>query len=309
MQKASTSGKNASNTPDLVDEASVKQMCDMGFSDAAARLALGKSRGKLSVACNWLFDDANLPEIEAAEAADIDGIIEWFRARSVSAEETGSEEMPERDDAEEMPEPDASCSRLSVSEEREPPISTEVRRQSLQSDDGCGLGRFLNRQSFPSPRQVPLPGRLSRGTCDSARRSSTSSTGSRASIASEGECAELERSSDFGRPSSVCSNYSRDESKNVLPPAAASQEVVVNGSCGETSDSKPQSPRALLPPDSTCWDWPLSRHEKKTRLQMIERHILAMDRKSLLKEVDELRKSSRISDSSSTDGAATRLSA
>jgi len=34
------------------------------------------------------------------------------------------------------------------------------------------------------------------------------------------------------------------------------------------------------PPDSSCWEWPLSRHEKKVRIQLLERQMHAMDRKS-----------------------------
>lgn len=286
--KAQPLGDSSSAAHYVVDEASVKQMNDMGFSNAAARLALAKSRGKLGIACNWLVDEANLSEIEAAEAADIDGIIEWFRARSATVVGSSSEEAPEQS---------TNCCESPGFKEREPLPSSETRRQSLLSDDGCGLGRFLNRESFPSPRQVPLPGRFSRGTYDSARWSSASSAESRASDISES--AEVDRSSEFDRPESVCEDGSRDEAGNVLP--APEQESVVSRSSG-------QSPQVLLPPDSTCWDWPLSRHEKKTRVQMIERQIFAMDRHTLLKEVDELRKSSRTSSSSSTNHS-TRLSA
>merc|ERR1719409_1349592 len=36
----------------------------------------------------------------------------------------------------------------------------------------------------------------------------------------------------------------------------------------------------LQPPDSACWDWPLSRHEKKARIQLIERQMHAIDRQT-----------------------------
>lgn len=41
---------------------------------------------------------------------------------------------------------------------------------------------------------------------------------------------------------------------------------------------------APLPPDSECWEWPLSRHEKQARVQMLERQIHAADRSALIKE-------------------------
>merc|ERR1711971_1373743 len=40
-----------------------------------------------------------------------------------------------------------------------------------------------------------------------------------------------------------------------------------------------------LPPDSSCWDWPLSRHEKKARVQLLERQMNAMDKKALMQEL------------------------
>lgn len=284
--KTQTQSERSSDGSDLVDDARVRQMCDMGFSNAAARLALAKSRGQLAIACNFLCDEANLAEIEAAEAADLDGTIEWFRARSSAADGDPSEEIPE---------PEASYSGCPLSDGRETAVSNfesergsdycqDSRRQSLRSDDGCGLGRFLNRESFPSPRQVPFPDRLSRGTRDSLRRCSVSSAGSRVSNASDcadSECEEFDRRSDSGRPDFTCSDMGTDDSEKLLPPREHSRI--------QEGDARPQN--APLPPDSACWDWPLSRHEKKTRVHMIERQIFDMDRSTLLKEVDELRKS------------------
>mmetsp|Transcript_56334 Transcript_56334/g.167566 ORF Transcript_56334/g.167566 Transcript_56334/m.167566 type:complete len:469 (-) Transcript_56334:90-1496(-) len=48
-----------------------------------------------------------------------------------------------------------------------------------------------------------------------------------------------------------------------------------------------------LPPASTCWDWPLSKHEKKERLWMLDRNLQMMDRKILLRELVQLRVSQR----------------
>jgi len=46
------------------------------------------------------------------------------------------------------------------------------------------------------------------------------------------------------------------------------------------------------PPDSQSWEWPLSRHEKKVRVSMLERQIHAADRSALIKEVKEIRRAS-----------------
>jgi len=46
------------------------------------------------------------------------------------------------------------------------------------------------------------------------------------------------------------------------------------------------------PPDSQSWEWPLSRHEKKVRVQLLERQIHAADRSALVKEVKQVRRAS-----------------
>jgi len=53
---------------------------------------------------------------------------------------------------------------------------------------------------------------------------------------------------------------------------------------------------APLPPDSKCWDWPLSRNEKKVRINLLERQMHAMDRKLW---VQDLRRDSSCCDSDS----------
>jgi len=43
------------------------------------------------------------------------------------------------------------------------------------------------------------------------------------------------------------------------------------------------------PPCSNCWDWPLTRHEKKARVLLIDKRVLMMDRQNLQEELDILR--------------------
>jgi len=47
-----------------------------------------------------------------------------------------------------------------------------------------------------------------------------------------------------------------------------------------------------VPPTSDAWDWPLSREEKKSRIDMIEDQIHLMDRRALLAKIKELRRQS-----------------
>jgi hypothetical protein len=46
------------------------------------------------------------------------------------------------------------------------------------------------------------------------------------------------------------------------------------------------------PPDSQSWEWPLSKHEKKVRIQLLERQIHAADRSALVREVKQVRRAS-----------------
>jgi len=51
-------------------------------------------------------------------------------------------------------------------------------------------------------------------------------------------------------------------------------------------DSEEDQAYEPKPPDgSVSWDWPLSRQEKKARVQLLERALHAIDRKTLIKEL------------------------
>merc|ERR1719498_334922 len=53
----------------------------------------------------------------------------------------------------------------------------------------------------------------------------------------------------------------------------------------EDSESEDQCDGIIpVPPDSDAWEWPLSRVEKKARVQLLERQINAIDRSHLIKE-------------------------
>lgn len=43
------------------------------------------------------------------------------------------------------------------------------------------------------------------------------------------------------------------------------------------------------PPCSQCWDWPLTRNEKKARILLIDKQVLLMDRETMQSELDVLR--------------------
>lgn len=57
-------------------------------------------------------------------------------------------------------------------------------------------------------------------------------------------------------------------------------------------------------PPGTSWDWPMSRHEKRERLRLIDHHVTYMDKKALIGEIEHLRAESCRSDNHSTIGGA-----
>lgn len=67
------SPNNASGdmSPEAVDKEKVREICNMGFSFAAARLALCRNGDDKAAACHWLLEEQNCDEIDSAEVAEI----------------------------------------------------------------------------------------------------------------------------------------------------------------------------------------------------------------------------------------------
>jgi hypothetical protein len=74
-----------------------------------------------------------------------------------------------------------------------------------------------------------------------------------------------------------------------------SQEAAADADSEEEEELGP-----LVYSQDGSWDWPLSRHEKKARVQQLERQMYALDKKTLL---EELRRGTSCSDSESDDCA------
>jgi len=77
------------------------------------------------------------------------------------------------------------------------------------------------------------------------------------------------------RSSAASSHYGADQSL-VVTDADLSFQVGAQGEC------------LLAPPGSDSWDWPLSRHEKKSRIVMLDRNMLLADQSALVEQMTEL---------------------
>jgi len=50
----------------------------------------------------------------------------------------------------------------------------------------------------------------------------------------------------------------------------------------------PNEPTPSAPPDGGCWEWPLSRHERKMRVAMVDQKLLRIDRQLIVAKLQDL---------------------
>lgn len=70
-----------------------------------------------------------------------------------------------------------------------------------------------------------------------------------------------------------------------LEAATAAADIAANLEAALPHTSREPSP----PPHGESWDWPLTRHEKKERLRLIDQQMTDLDQKALIGEIEQLR--------------------
>jgi len=70
-----------------------------------------------------------------------------------------------------------------------------------------------------------------------------------------------------------------------LEAATAAADIAANLEAALPHASREPSP----PPHGESWDWPLTRHEKKERLRLIDQQMTDLDQKALIGEIEQLR--------------------
>lgn len=129
------------------------------------------------------------------------------------------------------------------------------------------------RQSVPPEWRQPAPPlALDRPVATPARANAAPSVGRRAG---PGE-AEAPGSSGSPEPAPP------DAPDSVVLDASMAAGVPEDALAGDAASL----PR---PPVGQCWDWPLTRQEKKARIFLIDRLVLMMDRQALVEELEVLR--------------------
>jgi len=103
----------------------------------------------------------------------------------------------------------------------------------------------------------------------------------------------------FGTPTHIAEededlddSSSEDEDSTPSPSLAIAHEEAMEAAMEETAASQQDFEEAMeavdpLPPDSSCWDWPLSRNEKKHRISLLENQMHAMDRQTLIRDLQK----------------------
>jgi hypothetical protein len=181
-----------------------------------------------------------------------------------------------------------------------------------EDEDGCGLG--MGRPRSPQVAQLPdepvTPAREVRATI-------SDSPGLYARLYQKEE--ELEEPGKL-QPDESLQSQSSARRLSDAPTQASAASVKADSSAQRLSDAPTQASTRLSnpggcssedeqevdeimesheelvlpePPDGGSWEWPLSRQEKKARVQLVDRQMNQLDRKALIQALIKERMSSR----------------
>lgn len=273
------------------DREALRRLSAMGFSAEAARHALRQTDGDLEAAANVLLsrEEAHCSAREVPLRRSFEGQV--LR---------GSDFPPE-------------------SRARSRPRS---KRLSVGSTDGHGL--FVKGVRTVDPEEAPYDGEyrqlegnlpsdssdddsVAASHCEERRdKAKQPPSGAEAADVAEGCRGACEPAASPQRPGDTAEELEMWHSNEHSPvlwshePLAAtpvpmetrpSNKAPEHAECEEEllAEAAQCEAPVYVPPDSKSWDWPLSRHEKKSRLHMVERDMDLMDRKALLTELVQLR--------------------
>jgi len=257
-------------TPTLYDEADereVKKLTDLGWSPVAARLALCQVEGGGAKAAHeWLADEANAEELLAAETAEI-----W------AMEEAGRREKADKCCPEDYLAAEETVFEAQDDEEGRGLGMVQLRREMGHSESTTSSEVALVETQHRMPAN-DLPGLYSRKFQQ-----------------------DTETEEDEKPPVAVSPAASERTPMSDAPTQASAQEVE---SCSDEDeadeedelpgmDSEDDELLAPEPPDGGSWEWPLSRNEKKARLNMVDRQMHALDKKALIQALIKERMVSR----------------
>lgn len=260
------------------DENHVESLTKAGWSPVAARLALCRSSGGVKSASTWLADETNSEEILAVEAAEM-----WAAEMMESkAQKSSSPALGFAEDS--VAKVDEDGCGLGMGRPRSPVVAklqdepvTPAREVRATISDSPGFyARLYQKEELEQPGKLQPDESLQAQS--SARRLSDAPT--QASASSVQADSSARRLSDA--------------------PTQASTRQSNAGGCGsedeqEVDEIMESHEEFVLPepPDGGSWEWPLSRQEKKARVQLVDRQMNQLDKKSLIQALIKERMSSR----------------
>eukprot|EP00929_Paragymnodinium_shiwhaense_P008201 TRINITY_DN112146_c0_g1_i1.p1 TRINITY_DN112146_c0_g1~~TRINITY_DN112146_c0_g1_i1.p1 ORF type:complete len:507 (-),score=143.40 TRINITY_DN112146_c0_g1_i1:53-1480(-) len=308
-------------------EVKLENICALGFSPDAARTALIKSGGNADLACHLLFEARDAAATnrsgerfalmdEGEEEEDGSGTTpstvggraatSTSSSSSSSSSSSGSSScrssVASRQSPEEYlnlalqeDEEGAEVEKESTSQRDHPftPPRRTGAKDDATIDDGRGLG--TKRLSWVACPHALASARPQDGQADTPAAEASPSAGAGTNDEEEEErcearatevavgspCRPLRHSmpSCSGSPETASAQQAVEEEER----AAAAEEL------GMDDEEEDELVGLMLPPQSDSWEWPMSRTEKKTRVHQLERHMQQLDKRTLMKELVELR--------------------
>jgi len=284
------------------DENHVESLTKAGWSPVAARLALCRSSGGVQSASTWLADEANAEEILAVEAA------EMWAAELLEKGKEGNK---------------SSSSAAAHADAQEEACLFHSSGKGHEEDGaGLGMGRTQNPQASSKLLHAPASPAKARATIISSpgfyerlyqkeeeeleelgsRPDSSSRRLSDAPTQASATCSQADSSTRrlSDAPTQATSSQADSSARRLSDaPTQASTVQSHPGGCSEDEQEVDEiiesSEDHVLPepPVGGSWEWPLSREERKARVELLDRQMNQLDRKTLIQALIKERMSSR----------------
>lgn len=232
----------------------IQAICAMGFSVEAAAMALHQCSGDVNAACLWLLDDGNTEDVLAAEAAERLAAEQQRQKRRMSSDGRGL---------------GMGRGRPSSSEESSSSVSSSDKSSFNQDPVPEQTSGVLDRPAFPAGPAPPVDPALPEWPAPPA--GPVLPDGPAPTVA-EVTYAHGSRSSQASSIISVSDlSDSGDEARLDDEELRALEAQVRN-----------ESRHVPIPPMTSCWEWPLSREEKKARVLLADKRVQLLDRQMLM---------------------------
>eukprot|EP00931_Biecheleriopsis_adriatica_P035149 TRINITY_DN20242_c0_g1_i1.p1 TRINITY_DN20242_c0_g1~~TRINITY_DN20242_c0_g1_i1.p1 ORF type:complete len:466 (-),score=123.68 TRINITY_DN20242_c0_g1_i1:67-1398(-) len=306
------------------DERDVTSLTSVGWSPVAARLALCRSGGGVRNATAWLAEEANSEEILAAEAAEI-WAAEMADRKEASSPWPGggcpedflaSEECLLLGDAAETEEDGRGLGMGRATQESLPPMELFPSSEDHEEPSAASSAEppMLSDSAVAPTIPVTPAARSSKVVSGSPglygrlyqKQDADTPVGKNADAVAIFEDSPVHPSETrslaahspaFFSDRRVSETPTQASAQGELPACSGDEDEEGEDNSDEDEDVAAQAMEEEEtlpePPDGGSWEWPLSRQEKKARVQMADRHMAELDKKALIQALIKERMVSR----------------